>query len=359
MAFRPDTKYYIGSKEYDTIYEAFDAVRTMAKGTVIKDKNGTTVFTKDNNSNTYHLYQFNEYYGESADQNYSSGEVLPGLTNNSYGKMLTWLNNFAYSKAVDGNGELSNSRIRTLFRHSDVSLKAIYEEKQEKASGGYYSVATLSSAYDGKQNKAAKVVVNLSGIRTNLTNNTNAYFFVGMHSGTNTFECGLQLRKSGSSYKWYAICNSTLDKFETLSATPIANINGGGNVTVELVKEDGKITSTVYYNNVEKCSKVYKDSQFAASRSNEFYRTISFCPHDSNDNPTPNLNNGEYFTGTAFKECYIKRGSDSYVAWNYNSSFNQYAVAFNDEFIDVSVGSTEKADISYKGRDNNSKLIVT
>ena len=57
MAFRPDTKYYIGSKEYDTIYEAFDAVRTMAKGTVIKDKNGTTVFTKDNNSNTYHLYQ--------------------------------------------------------------------------------------------------------------------------------------------------------------------------------------------------------------------------------------------------------------------------------------------------------------
>ena len=43
MAFRPDTKYYIGSKEYDTIYEAFDAVRTMAKGTVIKDKNGTTI----------------------------------------------------------------------------------------------------------------------------------------------------------------------------------------------------------------------------------------------------------------------------------------------------------------------------
>ena len=69
MAFRPDSKYYIGSKEYDTNNEAFDAVRTMAKGTVIKDKNGTTVFTKDNNSNTYHLYQFNEYYGESADQN--------------------------------------------------------------------------------------------------------------------------------------------------------------------------------------------------------------------------------------------------------------------------------------------------
>ena len=75
--------------------------------------------------------------------------------------------------------------------------------------------------------------------------------------------------------------------------------------------------------------------------------------------PERRMFNGEYFTGTAFKECYIKRGSDSYVAWNYNSSFNQYAVAFNDEFIDVSVGSTEKADISYKGRDNNSKLIVT
>ena len=127
---------------------------------------------------------------------------------------------------------------------------------------------------------------------------TNAYFFVGMHSGTNTFECGLQLRKSGSSYKWYAL-QPTLDKFETLSATPIANINYGGNVTVELVKEDGKITSTVYYNNVEKCGKVYKDSQFAASRSNELYRTISFCPHDLTTIPPPNLNNGEYFTGTA------------------------------------------------------------
>ena len=42
-----------------------------------------------------------------------------------------------------------------------------------------------------------------------------------------------------------------------------------------------------------------------------------------------------------------------------SGTINQYAVAFNDEFIDVSVGSTEKADISYKGRDNNSKLIVT
>ena len=40
MAFRPDTKYYIGSKEYDTIYEAFDAVRTMAKGTVKRTKMG-------------------------------------------------------------------------------------------------------------------------------------------------------------------------------------------------------------------------------------------------------------------------------------------------------------------------------
>ena len=117
MAFRPDTKYYIGSKEYDTIYEAFDAVRTMAKGTVIKDKNGTTVFTKDNNSNTYHLYQFNEYYGESADQNYSSGEVLPGLTNNSYGKMLTWLNNFAYSTAMVSSltAELGRSLDTAMF----------------------------------------------------------------------------------------------------------------------------------------------------------------------------------------------------------------------------------------------------
>ena len=39
-------------------------------------------------------------------------------------------------------------------------------------------------------------------------------------------------------------------------------------------------------------------------------------------------------------------------------AINQYAVAFNDEFIDVTP-STEKVNISYKGRDNNDKLIIT
>lgn len=71
----------------------------------------------------------------------------------------------------------------------------------------------------------------------------------------------------------------------------------------------------------------------------------------------------DYSYSTTFCDLVISKGNNIprsiSNAESHNSSFNQYAVAFNDEFIDVSVGSTEKADISYKGRDNNSKLIVT
>lgn len=361
MAFRPDTKYYINGTDYGTFYEAISAARSMATGTTVVDGNGKVIFTKDNDADTYHLYQYNNYYGVSEDLTYTSSQVIPNVTNNNFGKMLTWLNNFACSKAVNGKGELSNSRIRTFHKHADVSLKSIYAA-QETASGGYYAVRTLSSQYDGKQNKAAKIVVNLSGISTNLTAATNAYFFTGMVSGGHLFECGLQLRReTNGAYKWYAICNSTNDGFENLLSTPIANINAGGDAEIELIKGNGSLTAYVKYNGTVKYTKTYTDSYFSDSYPNEFYRMISFCPVDSNagDNPTPNLNNSEYFAGTAFKNCYIKRGSaTSYANWAYNASFNQYAVAFNEEFIDVTP-STETVDISYKGRDTSNNLIVT
>jgi len=101
--------------------------------------------------------------------------------------MLTWLHNFRYSKAIDGTGEMAHSRINVLYKHSDVPMTDIYNW-QEKLSGGYYALRSLSSSYDGKSNDAAKLTVSLSGISTNLTTANNAYFFLGMRSGA----CGCE-----------------------------------------------------------------------------------------------------------------------------------------------------------------------
>lgn len=355
MAFRPDTKYYINGSEYATFYEAINAARLMANGTVVKDESNNVVFTKNGNANTYHLYQYNNYYGTSDNLTYGSSEIISGATNNATGKMKTWLNNYAYSKAVTGEGKLSNSRIRTFYKHTDINLNDVYSA-QEKASGGYYSVRTLNSIYDGKSSKAAKITVNLNNVTTNLTN-TNAYAFLGMMSSGHFFECGFQLQKINSAYKWCVIFNSTNEDFDTLYSN-FADLSDGGTATIELVRSNGKITAYAKYNNSLICTKEYTDSYFGDSNYNEFYRTISFCPNDSNTNPTPNFNNSQYFAGISFGDCYIRRGSAAYVDWNYDSSFNQYAAAFNDEFINVTP-STETVSISYKGRNSSGNLIVS
>ncbi|MBO5007719.1 MAG: hypothetical protein J6D26_02705 [Clostridia bacterium] len=379
MAFRPNTTYTINGTTYSTFYKALIAVGSKSSGTQIKDASGNVVFTKDNNSNDFYLYQFNDYITKASALNYGTSDLISGATQaTNFNKMLTWLNNYRYSKAVDGTGEMSHCRTNILYKHSDVSIADIYTW-QEKLSGGYYALRSLSSSYDGKSNNAAKVTVSLSGISTNLTTANNAYFFLGMRSGSCGCEFGLQLRKVNSTYKWYAICNIDNgggNAFENIPNTNpatvmVGSLNPAKDVTLEMIRGNGYVDMRILYNGDlwkdgafvsdtgTNYTKRVTNSQYADGKSNEFYRMISLCPSNSTDPGViaVYLNCSEYFAGVAFKNCYIKRGSTTYRSWPYNFSENQYAVAFNEEFIDV-ITSSEKVNISYKGRDNNDNLIV-
>lgn len=379
MAFRPDTTYKINNTTYPTFYKALIALKGMATGTEIKDGNNRVVFRKDDNANDFYLYQFNDYITKASNLSYSHSDLISGCsTLDNESKMLTWLNNYRYSKAIDGTGSMSNSRSTVLYKHNAVSLKDVYT-RQEKISGGYYAVRSLSSAYDGKSTNAAKVTVTLSGIGTNLTYLNNAYFFLGIRAVACGCEIGLQLRKVGSAYKWYVVKNvdpGTGYQLSTIGNPITDSINTGKDVTLEMklvgddllfrVKYDGRLwtkdgTFTEVIDSGYTAS-VSASDYYGDGKAHEVYRSVSLCPSDSSDPGVvaTDLNSGEYFKGVAFKDCSIIRGtsSDTYENWPYNSAINQYAVAFNDEFIDVTP-STEKVNISYKGRDNNDKLIIT
>lgn len=384
MAFRPDTTYKINNTTYPTFYKALIALKNMDTGTEIKDGNNRVVFRKDDNANDFYLYQFNDYITKASNLSYSRSDLISGCsTLDNESKMLTWLNNYRYSKAIDGTGAMSNSRSTVLYKHNAVSLKDVYT-RQEKISGGYYAVRSLSSAYDGKSTNAAKVTVTLSGIGTNLTSLNNAYFFLGIRAVACGCEIGLQLRKVGSGYKWYVVKNVDSGQgYNTASIpkdypfVPIADsINTGKDVTLEMIKVkeylhfrviyDGRLwTEDGTFTEIAKSgytTRVPANGYYGDGKAHEVYRSVSLCPSDSSDPGVvaTDLNSGEYFKGVAFKDCSITRGtsSDTYENWPYNSAINQYAVAFNDEFIDVTP-STEKVNISYKGRDNNDKLIIT
>lgn len=353
--------YKIGTIVYPSFYTALEQARIMGFGTQIKDLAGNVVFYNNGASNTHYLYDSTgAYCGTSSGLSYTSEELISGANNNNEGKMRTWLNSYVYSKAVRGDARLSNSRIRVFYKKpTDVSLNSIYN-KQEVNSGSYYAVRSLSNGYNTLIGNSAKITISLSGIATNLTTNTNAYVFVGIASGSSFFECGLQLRLIGGVYKWCVFSNSTVDSFCPYTSSPVANMNAGGDVVIEVKKEAGTAVGTVLYNNtLIKTVNMSYDSQFLEGVNHEFYRSISFCPAGSN-NPllVPNLNNGEYFVGTAFKNAYIRYGlNGNYVSWLYGASFNQYAVAFNDEFIDVNP-SYERVNISYKGRNGSNNLII-
>ena len=376
MAFRPDTTYKINNTTYPTFYKALIALKDMATGTEIKDGNNRVVFRKDDNANDFYLYQFNDYITKASNLSYSRSDLISGCsTLDNESKMLTWLNNYRYSKAIDGTGAMSNSRSTVLYKHNAVSLKDVYT-RQEKISGGYYAVRSLSSAYDGKSTTSAKVTVTLSGIGTNLTYLNNAYFFLGIRAVACGCEIGLQLRKVGSGYKWYVVTNidpGTGYELSTIGNPITDSINTGKDVTLEMnlfgnnllfkVIYDGKLwTKDGIFTNITDSgytASVSANGYYGDGKAHEVYRSVSLCPRNSSDPGVvaTDLNSGEYFKGVAFKDCSIKRGTSS-GTWPYNSAINQYAVAFNDEFIDVTP-STEKVNISYKGRDNNDKLIIT
>lgn len=354
--------YRIGTTVYPSFYKALEAARIMGNGTQIQDMFNNVVFYNDGHSTTRYLYNDNgAFCGTASSLSYSQNDLIQGASLNTDGKMRTWLSNNPYSKAVRGDAKLSNSRVRVFYKKAGdaVTLNGIYN-KQEVNSGSYYTVRSLSSGYDNQIGKRAKITVSLSNTITNLTSETNGYIFVGIVSGTHFFECGLQLCLLDGIYKWCIFKNNSIDGFERYTDSPIAMMNAGGDVVVEVVKVGSTAVGYIWYNNsLVKTITMSYDAQFADSVAHEFYRTISFCPYNSNSsNIVPNLNNGEYFAGLAFKNAYLAYGSiPSYVTWPYYATFNQYAVAFNDEFIDVTP-STEHVNISYKGRNSNNVLVL-
>lgn len=363
MAFRPNTTYSVsnGGGSNLTFYKAIQQAEASPNGTKVTDASGKVIFTKNGDSNTYYLYQFNESYGTTDDKQ----GVLDGTSGN-YGKMLKWVNDYRYSKAIDGRGFLSNSHIHVFHKHSWVNIKDIYEfhkNSSELSSGGYYHVRTLSSSSNSETYSEITFTVPLKNITTNLTSATNAYIFGGFNSGSHFCECGLQLRKEGSIYKWYAIYNasnpdSNGHPLRTIGF--IANMGATANITVTIKKNNGSVSMTITKPNANDLTASYYDTEFNTGKSHEAYRTISFCPETAN-NTDPiwsDFNNSEYFKNAVISNCKITK-SGTKVSWPYNASFNQYAVNFNDEFIESSVSSSqETVNISYKGRNTSDTLII-
>lgn len=362
MAFRPNTTYNVsnGGGSGLTFYKAIKEAQGKSIGTKVTDKNNNVIFTKNGDSDTYYLYQFNEAYGTSENQQ----GVLSGTSGN-YGKMLKWVNDYRYSKAIDGRGYLSNSHIYVHKKHDWVNIKDIYEfhrNSKELASGGYYHVRTLSSAANSATYSQIVFTVPLGNITTNLTSNTNAYIFAGFNSGSHSCECGLQLRKEGSVYKWYAVYNASIKENGNTMRTIgfVANMGTSANVTITITKNNGSVSMNITRPYTTALTATYRDSEFNTGKSHEAYRTISFCPKTANETDPiwSDFNNSEYFKNAEIIDCKINK-SGSLVSWPYNASFNQYAVNFNDEFIDTMLTSnSEKANISYKGRDTSDNLII-
>lgn len=355
MAFIPDTKYSIDGITYNTFYEAICAAKNIypPEKTVVVTENTTkkVVFTRDGNPKKFHLYQYNVFYKTTADA----------------GEMRTWLNDFAYSQAIDGTGALSNSRVNPIYINPATSLNEVYN-KQEKASGGYYYVRSLSSIFTNAAYKQAKVSIDLRNIRTNLKS-TNAYAILGVQSSKYTVEIGLHLAditgKGNYVWKVYKLFKDYDNKIEDWHwIGEVGNMGCNRTVTLEMVLsgETACCTATTDSSNVT----FNFEATFSTSDPHGFYRMISLCPDKdrNHDTITPNLNCGDYFAGVSFKDCWIMQAHDmKYKKWPYNRPYNgedliEFTAAFNDQFIEV-VPSTETVSISYKGRDLNNNLILS
>lgn len=344
---RPNTTYRVLNSSNTVLhsglgfYEALERLRANGSATKITDASGKTVFVRNSSPNVYQVYQFNEYYGTKSPK----GSAKDGTG------MLGWINDYRYSKAVCGDGMLSNSYTKVFFRNPAVTLDGVYKW-QEVNSGGYYSVRTLSTASTNIRFNKAKFTVNLAQASVNQPDGiNNAYLFVGVNSGKASCEFGFQRHERN----WHVLYNVAGTKFVDLGSLDLGLSNT--NVTAEIEKINGGLKMNLIGAKVgSQSSWTYSNPEFNDSKPFEFYHSISLCPVESNNKVVSNLNNGGYFKNASFKNCQIARKGQGYEPWLYNSSFNQFAVAFNDEFIEVNP-STETASISYKGRDNNDNLI--
>lgn len=365
MAFIPNTTYRVYSQNnssidgpFSSFYDAIECARTNNNAYYVKDASGNTVFTKNGTSH-YHLYQFNNYYGTSDNINYS----LSGNYSGNKDRMLGWLEAFEFSKAIRGDGALSNSRSRRQYLNPNVSIQDVYD-KQECDSGGYYQVRTLSSGFSGNDYTGAYFDVPFKDIVTNMTSANNPYIFLGVTGNGGNCEAGLQYIRGGS---WRFIRN---DSSKSPSFNTVCSINtsasGATYLRVNMSKDSSSraVFSISVLNSSKQVlsttSTYTSGTQILTSNINhELYRSVSFCPVDStggSDNTT-NLNCGEYFHLAKMLNCHIKIGG--YMqSWPYNASFNQFAVTYNEEFIDHRVEGTDgdSITISYLGRDINGNL---
>ena len=170
MAFIPNTTYQVNGTGtvYESFFKAVARAHTIKGTATVTNAAGKVVFTKDDNLETLSLFQYNIPYGKASELSYS--QLIPGALNDDTGKMRTWLNNFAYSQAIDNTGALSNSRIRPFYIHKDVYLNSLYMA-QEKGAGGYYHVKSLSSIITGVAYKQACVSIDLKNIKANIQSN--------------------------------------------------------------------------------------------------------------------------------------------------------------------------------------------
>lgn len=366
MAFIPNTTYQVNGTGtvYESFFKAVARAHTIKGTATVTNAAGKVVFTKDDNLETLSLFQYNIPYGKASELSYS--QLIPGALNDDTGKMRTWLNNFAYSQAIDNTGALSNSRIRPFYIHKDVYLNSLYLA-QEKGAGGYYHVKSLSSIITGVAYKQARVSIDLKDIKANI-NSTNAYAILGAQSSAYNVEIGLHLTNANGNYIWKVY--KKYDKYANKHSEwqwlgEVGSMNCGRTVTLEMVFSGGRAYGKATIDNSDKTFEF--DVSFSVDDPHGFYRMISLCPDSEHPNPekrhdpdTPDLNCGDYYSGVSFRNCQLMQANDvKYKDWeNDNQYLTEFAAAFNDQFIEVTP-TTEKVSISYKGRDLNNNLILS
>ena len=369
---KPDVKYKVKDSagtelvNNKNFYEAINYVRVNTSAKTVYDANNNLIFTKDGNSNNYHVYQYNYPNG-----NASGNPVTKNATD-----ALSWVKQYANSRAINGKGEHGNSNTKIFFKHNYVQSDDEVYSHQEKNVGGYYTCKSLAAV----THEQAQMTVDLNSPRIywgGSTGGTVGYIAMGVKTNLSPsweVEFGLMLRSDPSNSQkqiftaYYRTASdptlipmclenqTTGDGYvcdmgsstNTTNGDAIFEMNLGTTITMK-IKAKGK---TFY--------KAFTPSGIKVGTTTfGLRRFVSFCP-TTDAGPMANLNKDHYFKSITIKDSKLKRSGQTYN-WTYNQADNtQFSAAFNTEFIDTTVSaSSETVNISYKSRDANGKLIIT
>lgn len=388
MAFIPDRTYTIKngstvitpptSAEIDmkNFYQVIRyVVDSQSNGTSVYDNLGNIVFTKGTDTDKYYVYQFNYPNGKATNTE---------MVKKSKNEALAWAKQYSYSKAFTAHGRHSYSNAKIFFRHNTQYLQVSEDDVytlQEKGAGAYYTSRTISEVF-----REAQFTVNLTTNNPTSVNFTepnkgvgsppNAYIAMGVNTNASRHcEFGLQLRSDNKFYTYHNINKGNGWIVSMKAMTQISGTNDGcvcaqgSATTVEIkVNIDKEIIMTITATsgtNVKVFQETlkYDDNTATSTVKSGIRKFISFCPKDSDgeDPKVPNLNSGYYFKNVSFSNAKIKRPTDSAaLLWNYNYEYNQYAAAYNTEFIDANIsGNSGTVNISYKGRNSSNALILS